>query len=388
MLKSAALVNLAILERMVHPRQPDLADIRNFLILQYPLALGTAIHATPLIAAIHAAIPGARVSAAASGFALEVLRNNPGLDRLVPTPSPLRELLPAANAIRRANIFGRERYAVLLTTGNERSRIILSALLAGSPTRAGFTLLPELAVEHLRFDPRLSQIANNLRILELLGHGSSLLEQLQADPSLLEPVVYFSPSDLEAAQTLLQEINPGARPVTAFVMQGSGGQRTSWHDDRFVQVIRHIESLGHSIIFLGTASDAVVIDRIRSLSGSTGESLAGRTSIPQLAALLCLTDLLITLDTGTMHVGRVAGLPMAVLGPSWQKPIEWLPLGKPNVRILRGEDRTGVPPDYRLDEITAAAVIAAVEELRHAYPPSEQQHHQRVARLLSTTRTT
>lgn len=371
---------------MVHPTQPDLADIRNFLLLQYPSALGVAIHATPLIAALHAAIPDARVSVAASGIALEVLRNHPGLERLVPTPNPLRELLPAANAIRRAKPFDRERHAVLLTTGNERSRIILSALLAGSPLRAGFTLLPELAAAHLRFDPRLSQIANNLRILELLGHGSSLLEQLQADSSLLEPVVYFSPSDLEAAQTLLQEINPSARPVTAFVMQGSGGQRTGWHDDRFAQVIRHIESLGHATIFLGTASDAIVIDRIRSLSGSTGASLAGRTSIPQLAALLCLTDLLITLDTGTMHIGRAAGLPMAVLGPSWQKPIEWLPLGKPNVRILRGEDRSSVPPDYRLDEIAAADVIAAVEELRHAYSPSEEQRHQRIARLLSTTR--
>jgi hypothetical protein len=155
-------VNLGIFERMVHPRQPDLADITNFLLLQYPQALGTSIHATPLIAAIHAAIPGARVSAAASGFALDILRNNPGLERVVATPSPLRELLPAANAIRRANVFGRERFAVLLTTGNERSRVILSALLAGSPTRAGFTLVPELAAAHLTFDPRLSQIANNL----------------------------------------------------------------------------------------------------------------------------------------------------------------------------------------------------------------------------------
>jgi ADP-heptose:LPS heptosyltransferase len=369
---------------MVHPTQPDLADIRNFLLLQYPSALGVAIHATPLIAALHAAIPDARVSVAASGIALEVLRNHPGLERLVPTPNPLRELLPAANAIRRAKPFDRERHAVLLTTGNERSRIILSALLAGSPTRAGFTLLPELTTDHLRFDPRLSQIANNLRILELLGHGSALLDQLHADPSLLEPAVYFSPSDLEAAQVLLQEINPSARPVTAFVMQGSGGQRTGWHDNRFAQVIRHIKSLGHSIIFLGTASDAIVIDRIRLLSSSAGASLAGRTSIPQLAALLCLTDLLITLDTGTMHIGRAAGLPVAVLGPSWQKPIEWLPLGKPNVRILRGEDRSSVPPDYRLDEIAAADVIAAVEELRHSYPPSEEQRHQRVARLLST----
>jgi ADP-heptose:LPS heptosyltransferase len=172
---------------MVHPRQPDLADIRNFLLLQYPLALSTAIHATPLIAAIHVAIPGARVAAAASGVALDILRGNPGLETIVSTPSPLHEFLPAANAIRRAKPFGRERYAVLLTTGNEHSRIILAALLSGSPTRVGFTLAPELATAHLYYDSRISEIANNLRIIEALGHGPALLEQLQANPALLEP---------------------------------------------------------------------------------------------------------------------------------------------------------------------------------------------------------
>jgi ADP-heptose:LPS heptosyltransferase len=373
---------------MLHPSQPELSDVRNFLLLQYPPALGTAIHATPLIAAIHAAIPDARVSAAAIGFALEVLRGNPGLEQLIPTPSPLSELLPAANAIRKAKPFGRERYAVLLTTGNERSRITLAALLSGAPTRVGFTLVPELAREFIHYDPRISQIANNLRIVEALGHGPALLEKLQSDPALIEPAVYFSPQDLDEANRLLQEVNPQHRPVTAFVLQGSGGQRTGWHDDRFAEVIRHTESLGHCIIFLGTANDAPTIDQIRSLAGSTGQSLAARTTIPQLAALLCLCDLLVTLDTGTMHVGRASGLPMVVLGPSWQRPIEWLPLGKPNVRILRGEDRDDVPPRYRLDEIPSVDVIAAIDELKSAYPPSEQQRQQRITRLLSTTRRT
>jgi ADP-heptose:LPS heptosyltransferase len=298
----------------------------------------------------------------------------------------LRELLPAAQAIRKAKVFGRERYAVLLTTGNERSRVILAAMLSGSPTRVGFTLVPELASAYLHYDPRISQIANNLRIIEVLGHGSALLEQLQANPALIEPQVYFSASDLDAARTLLHAANPQAGPVTAFVMQGSGGQRTGWHDDRFAEVIRHVESLGHRTVFLGTATDASFIDRIRSLAGSTGHSLAGRTTVPQLSALLCLCDLLVTVDTGAMHVGRAAGLPMVVLGPSWQRPIEWLPLGKATVRILRGEDRDDVPQDYRLDEIALVDVIAAIDELQRVFPPSEQERHQRIARLLSTTR--
>src|SRR6185312_13193717 len=127
---------------------------------------------------------------------------------------------------------------------------------------------------------------------------------------------------------MLREANPKGLPVTAFVMQGSGGQRTGWHDDRFVEVIQHMGGLGHMAVFLGTASDAPNIERIWGLSNFTGYSFAGQTSIPVLAALLCLSDLAITVDTGTMHVARAVDLPMIVLGPSWQKPLEWLPLGK------------------------------------------------------------
>jgi ADP-heptose:LPS heptosyltransferase len=379
---------------MLHPAPPALADIRNFLLLQYPGALGTAIHATPLIAALHASIPGARIAATASGFALDILRGNPGLERLIPTPNPLREIAPAARAIRRANVFGGEPFATILTTGNERSRIIISALLSGSRTRVGFTLLPELAAALLHFDPRLSQIANNLRIVEALGHAPALLEQLRSNPSLMEPAVYFTAADVDATRALLTEASPQQRPVTAFVLQGSGGQRTGWHEDRFAEVIRHVESLGHRAIFLGTAADASAIERIRSLGGTPGESpagraghsLAGRTTIPQLAALLCLCDFLITLDTGTMHIGRAAGLPMVVLAPSWQRAIEWLPLGLPNVRILRGEDRNDIPQDYKLDEIAVEAAIAAIDELTRVFPPSEAQRSKRIDRLLSTTR--
>jgi ADP-heptose:LPS heptosyltransferase len=140
------------------------------------------------------------------------------------------------------------------------------------------------------------------------------------------------------------------------------------------------------VLFLGTAADAAIIDRIRALAGSSGVSLAGRTSIPQLAAVLCLCDLLVTLDTGTLHIGRATGLPSIVLGPSWQNPLEWLPLGLPNVRILRGPDQPTIPPNYRLDEITVTDVTAAIDQLSQLYPASPSDRERRAIRLLSTTR--
>ena len=251
---------------MVHPRQPDLADITNFLLLQYPLALGTAIHATPLVAAIHAAIPGARVAAAASGFALEILRNNPGLERLIPTPSPLRELLPAANAIRRANVFGRERYAVLLTTGNERSRVILSALLAGAPTRVGFTLMPELAAAHLHFDPRLSPDREQPPHPRTPRPRPRPPRQLQANPGLIEPQVFPSADDVATAHQLLREQGiDESKPIAVFITQTSPTQRKSWREDRFRTVAESFHRTHNmQIVFAGTASESPAIEALRS----------------------------------------------------------------------------------------------------------------------------
>jgi ADP-heptose:LPS heptosyltransferase len=117
--------------------------------------------------------------------------------------------------------------------------------------------------------------------------------------------------------------------------------------------------------------------------GGIGTSLAGRTSVTELAALLALSDAVVSLDTGTMHVGRAVGVPMVVMGPSWQKPLEWLPLDIPNVRILRGQDRADVPVEYKLDEIEASAVIASLTELLKTYPADPAQREERLQRSLS-----
>ncbi len=356
---------------MFHDTQPELAEVRNFLLLQHPLALGTAIHATPLIAAIHAVLPEARVAAAASGFALEILRHNPGLETLVSTPSPLREMLAAAKALGHARPFGREPHAVLLTTGNERSRVILSALLAGSPVRAGFTLLPELAAAHLRFDPRLSQIANNLRILDMLGHGPALLEQLRANPNLLEPQVFPSSEDLSAAHRLLREHHVDEQePVAVFITQTSPTQRKSWRAERFRSVAETLRrEYRMQIVFAGTGAEVLAIDALRAGLSFSTVNLAGQTQPRELAAILSLADVALTLDTGPMHLARAVRLPMVIIAPAWSPEVEWLPLNNPRARILKNADLPSAPQDYIIDEVSVDEVEQNLNELLRIYPP-------------------
>jgi ADP-heptose:LPS heptosyltransferase len=172
---------------MVTTRQPDLYLLRNFLLLQYSASPEDALSATPLIAALHAAIPEACVAVAACGPALDVLSSAPGIDHLVRTPSPTTSIIAAARALRSAKPFGREHYAVLLPLGNDTPRNLLTSILGASPTRVGFVETTGLVTLAIRYDDRLSDIANNLSIVAALGYSAELLEALRSDPTLIEP---------------------------------------------------------------------------------------------------------------------------------------------------------------------------------------------------------
>jgi ADP-heptose:LPS heptosyltransferase len=373
-MKNTLLRLLYHLLRLTRPRPH--AGAPTILVLQYQMPLGCCVHGTPVFAALKAAQPSATILVATRGLGAAVLEHDPHIDHILITDDPNLSLTAKWHVAQqlRAELRACNLHPTLIVqdaSSKAGSFALFAALLRLAPT-TGFANAPELYDRHIAYDWDRSLIDNNLRLAANAPHR--------------EPAVYFTAAELAAARALLAEANPAARPLTAFVLQGSGGQRTGWHDDRFAAVIRHAESLGHQVLFLGTAADTPTIDRIRSLAASSGVSLAGRTSIPQLAAVLCLCDLLVTLDTGTLHVGRAAAVPTVVLGPSWQKPLEWLPLHQPHVRILRGPDQPTVPPNYQLDEITVTAVTAAIDDLQRLYPASPTAREDRTTRLLSTTR--
>jgi ADP-heptose:LPS heptosyltransferase len=351
----------------------EASNAKSVMVLEFMLPLGVLVHMTPLFEALK--VGGKEVTVATRGLGMEVLRHSPFVDHLIEVPDPLASPGAAARVLRRElRARGIDPDVCLTATSDRRTRVALLAARVCGGWRGGFTAHASLYHHALRTDDGLSQIGNNLRLAKLVacadGHR--------------EPKVFFTARDVAKARMLLGEGRDVDRPRLVVVSQGSGGQRTGWHDGRWVRVLRHAEeSLGFAVFHVGTARDAAAIEALRAEAGGIGVSLAGKTGVGELAAVLALSDMVVAIDTGTMHVGRAVGVPMVVLGPSWQKPLEWLPLGKPQVRILRGEDRVGVPEGYRLDEISAESVVAALHELSGLYPAIETAREARVAAGLS-----
>jgi ADP-heptose:LPS heptosyltransferase len=349
--------------------------VRQVLVLEYMLPLGTCVHLTPFLEALKLCRPDVTITIATRGLGLQVLRYSPYIDRLIDTPDPLTDLKGAVLFLRSClRTLKLQPDCVLTGASDQRTRIALLGLLSAGGWRGGYTQRPVLYQRPLKYNWDASLIDNNLKLAELFG----------CEPEHVGPRIFFSKENAETARALLQEINPEGRPLVAMVTQNSGGQATGWHTERFARVIRHAAELGCAVMYVGTLGDAAAIEAIRQAAGGIGVSVAGRTSVTELAAVLAMSDAMVTLDTGTMHVGRAVKTPMAVLGPSWQKPTEWLPLGVENVRILRGMDRDSVPAGYRLDEISDESVIEALDDLLRMYPPNAEARKRRVEQSLSS----
>jgi ADP-heptose:LPS heptosyltransferase len=360
-LKSAAFATAAAVERAVQPgARTPLEETKNFLLLQYPFALGTAVHATPVVGALRTAVPDCRIAVAASGMAREIFSNNPGVDWLIDTPSPLKDLRGALRSLRQQIPFGRDPFVAITTLGNERTLVGITGLFSGASARVGFTEVPEIYREVFRFDPARSMIDNNLRIIEAFGHPFRHFE----------PEIFFGDKDLAwARETLAESGVRKGQMVAVFVTQTSVTQRKSWRAERFQAAARHLmDRYGAHIVFVGTASESAAIDALRAGLGDATTSVAGKTSLLQLSALLSLCRVGLTLDTGTLHLGRAVGLPMAVIAPAWSPPIEWLPLSNPRYIILKNADMPTCPPDYLIDEVSVDEAISAVDELIAKYP--------------------
>ncbi len=124
-----------------------------------------------------------------------------------------------------------------------------------------------------------------------------------------------------------------------------------------------IESLpGERFVLLGTANDLSITTAVaEGFSSGRVENLAGKTDLPGFVAQLRAARILVTNDTGGMHLANALGVPLlALFGPT--NPVRTGPVFAAPARILQPP---GCPPTGggNLADLTPATVSAALREL-------------------------
>jgi lipopolysaccharide heptosyltransferase II len=133
------------------------------------------------------------------------------------------------------------------------------------------------------------------------------------------PRLYVDEKTREEVEQLL--IRAGLQPHKPLIIchiNSNNGQSKRWPIPYWATLIdRLIRQEGAQVVLTGAPGDMPQIDQVTSRMHERAINLAGKTSLTQLAALLQRADLLISGDSGPLHMGVACGTPIiGIYGPT------------------------------------------------------------------------
>jgi heptosyltransferase-2 len=129
-------------------------------------------------------------------------------------------------------------------------------------------------------------------------------------------------------------VGPGDAPLVGLV-PGSNAPARRWPADRFAELARALAARGFRLAVLGSRAEAELTAEV-ARGAPQALDLGGRTDVTDLAALLSLCDLVVTNDTGSMHLAGAVGTPTVSLWGS-SDPWEVMQVGSPDTRVTGAE---------------------------------------------------
>jgi heptosyltransferase-2 len=125
------------------------------------------------------------------------------------------------------------------------------------------------------------------------------------------------PEAAAAADRLLESL---ASPV-ALAPGSAYGPAKRWPAERFAETARSLRGAGADVVVVGGPGERALG---RTLAESGARDLTGRTSLLEAVAVLSRCSALVTNDSGALHLGRAAGVPVVALfgssSPEWTGP--------------------------------------------------------------------
>ena len=98
------------------------------------------------------------------------------------------------------------------------------------------------------------------------------------------------------------------------VHPGASAPSRRYPPESFAAVASRLaRDLGYGVVFTGTQQEVPLVEQIRSAMGAPSHSVAGRVSLGELAGVLSLAPVLVTNNTGPVHIAAALGTPVVDL---------------------------------------------------------------------------
>jgi len=303
-------------------------DFSRILIIK-PSSLGDIVHALPTVAALRRRFPSARITWLVKREWAAVLEGNPHLDAVLALDL-LPKDWPAAWRAVRAGRFD----TVLDLQGLLRSALL--GWISGAPVRIGFANgregSPWFYTERVPV-PSLSMHAVDRYLITA--------KYLGADPGEVKPSDFPLPHDAQAEariEVLLAAAGVQAGATLVAINPSARWDTKQWPSESFATVGDRLQQNGAArVVLIGGRDERHVGKQVMRAMRTAPIDLMGQTTLKELIALLRRARLLVTNDSGPMHLAAAVGTPViALFGPT--DPARTGPYGAGHTVL-----RSGVP---------------------------------------------
>lgn len=212
------------------------------------------------------------------------------------------------------------------TRGDDASRVL--AFLSGARRIAGPAVGPYESPEVANCSFLLTDAVSLSRMPKLPCHASDIalgiLEELGLAAS--KPTVSRTAEPDRCAGTAVETLAElGADGAFAVIHAAPSAHYKTWRPERFAEAADHlVRKYGLWVLLTGTDADRPLNEKIIGLAAEGSERIvngAGRFSLAELPALYGRAKLVVTVDTGPMHIAAAAGVPTVALMLPWHAPI-------------------------------------------------------------------
>src|ERR671919_1707694 len=326
-------------------------DLKPFRILiRSSNWLGDAVMSVPAVRAIKNGRPDVHVTIAAPDKIAPMWKVIPEVDAIIPLPED--SLLPVVRQLRQKMPFD---VAILFPNS---LRVALESWLSGIPRRAGYRghcrswLVNQIVREPRKPGPPEHHSFHFLRIARECGAETEKTSNVQRPTPNAQLDVVYEPSTIDP------QLKIGLCPGAEY------GPAKRWLPERFAEAAAKITAQSSvQWILLGTKNDAAIGEQIAAAIGDHCVNRIGRTTLEQLIDELRRCRLLLTNDTGSMHLAALLGVPVVAIFGSTEPRLTG-PLGNRHV-VLRHHVECSpcflreCPIDFRCMKAVSADEVAA-----------------------------
>ncbi len=274
------------------------------LLLRSPNWVGDAIMATPLAKAIKKRWPQCDLHILAKPWVAAVWENLPEVSTVIPLPShghgKLRSWLSTVKRLRQG------RYDVVLILPHSFSAAWM-AFWAAIPKRIGY-----------RTQGRALLLSRGLSWTKALRQGSRpqsylhLLSVLKVDPGTAS-AWGFAAAPSSHAQAAAETMLPATTGVRVGLAPGSVAPSRRWPWERYAQLTTLLQAQGVQVVLLGSPADLPLAEQVARQAGGEVIITAGKTDLDTGLAVIEKLDLVISNDSGAMHMAYAQQVPVLVL---------------------------------------------------------------------------